>query len=138
MVYIPSTYKTRYDISNIFPEADVTTGPDVLARPGQRTLIPDFLDQGYQNILDGVRFWSMDTWVGGKWTTMVYRHHGTTSTWMLCLAFNGLTSPMQLQSGMRLRFPAISEINRLMAVNTTTSGIGQTITIGPANIVGQP
>jgi hypothetical protein len=134
--YTPSTYAPIFDMSSLFPAVDVTTGVDVLARPGQRTLVPDFLNQGWLNILNQIRQWTTVTYSGQKFTTLCYTQQGTTSAWQISLAFNGLSHPCQAQPGMQLRFPLITEIIRVLANNQATSGIGQTISIGPPNIVG--
>ena len=135
--YVPSTYTPGLDMSGIFPAVDVTTGPDILARPGKRTLTIDWLDEGFQSILNGIRFWSTEVWRGQKFTTMCYTNQGTTSLWMLNLAFNGLDHPLQLQNGMVLRFPAVSEVIRVMSLRTANNGVGTRVSIGPPNVVGQ-
>jgi hypothetical protein len=133
--YIPTTYDSTLDMS-LFPIVDVTTPADVLARPGQRTLVPDFLDQGWQELLNGIRFWTTATYAGQKWTTLCYVQQGTTSLWLFTLAFNALDSPMQLQPGMLLRFPLVSEVRRMLSANQNNNGIGQIVSIGPPNIIG--
>ena len=133
--YIPATYNTNYDMTGLLPEADVTTPADVLVRPGQRTLTVDFLDQSFQNLLNQIQYWTTVTWSGQKWTTLCYQQQGTTSLWWLNLAFNGVDAPWQFQGGMLLRFPLISEVNRIQTAQTARNGIGRVISIGPPNVV---
>ena len=136
MTYIPATYNTNFDMSSIFPVVDETTGPDVLSNPGKHVNNLDFLDQGFQNILNNIRIWDIITWTGQKWTTLCYQYQGTTSTWLINLAFNGLSHPMQLQAGMRIRIPRMSEINRAVAQMNSESNSSRVISIGPPNVLG--
>jgi len=135
--YIPSTYNPNYDMSGLLPLADVTTPADVLVRPGQRTLVVDYLDQNFQNILNRIQYWNNATYSGQKWTTLCYKMQGTTAAFWLNLAFNGLDAPWQLQSGMVLRFPTIAEISKILSDQTSNDGVGRIISIGPPNVVGQ-
>jgi len=137
-MYIPSTYNPALDMSGLFPVVDITTGPDLLARPGKRTISMDFLNQSFQELLNNIRFWDNDVYNGQKWTTMCYLHQGTTSLWLFNLAFNGLDSPRQLQPGMVVRFPAMSEISRVIAQINAKQSVGQVVSIGPKNVVGGP
>lgn len=135
--YVPSTYDSTLDMDALLPVVDVTTPADVLARPGQRTMAVDFLGQSWQEMLNGIRYWQNATYTGQKWTTLCYLMQGTTALWMFNLAFNGLDHPMQLQNGMLLRFPLISEVRRVLAAQQSSNGVGQVVSIGPPNIVGQ-
>ena len=124
------TYDTLYDMAALFPYVDVTTETDLLVRPGRQTVIPDFLDQGYLNILNGIRAWTSDTYVGQKFTTMCYQHQGTTSLWSFNLAFNGLSHPCELVAGMQVRFPLMSEVARLLNLkNVSASPVGGVVVL---------
>lgn len=134
--YIPSTYNINYDMTAIFPLVDDTTGPDILVNPGKRVLNLDFLDQGLQNILNSITQWRVINWNGVKWTSVCFQYQGTTSAWLINLAFNGLTSPLQLQYGMQIRIPDISQINSAIAKQKSTIPSSNVISIGPPNIIG--
>jgi hypothetical protein len=134
--YTPPTFNPQYALTSLFPTVDITTDTDLLVRPGSRVLSLDFLDQGFQEILNGIRTWTTDTYHGQKWTTMCYAQQGTTSAWMFNLAFNGLDAVWQLQPGMVLRFPAISEINRVMSFQASNDTIVPVISIGAPSVVG--
>lgn len=127
--YVPSTFNQNYSIGALFPVVDITTGTDLLVRPHSRTLMIDFLDQSWVNMMNQIRQWTNDVWTGQKWTSMCFNNQGTTSLWMFNLAFNGLGSPLQLQPGMVLRFPLVSEINRLLTAQNANNGVGRLITI---------
>ncbi len=129
MRYPIPTWSQQFAMEGLMPAVDVTTGTDLLVRPGQRTLIIDWLDQRYQNMLNQIRFWTTDTYVGQKFTTMCYLHQGTTSLWEFDLAFNGLSAPWQLEAGMQIRFPALSEVQRVLALQTATNRVGRTVTL---------
>ena len=125
---LPSYYPD-YGLDKLFAPVNVTGGPDLLTNPGKTTFILDYLSQDYQNLLNGIRYWSHDTFVGQKWGTMCYAHQGTTSLWNFNLAFNGLCSPLQLQPGMRLRFPLLSEVQRILTARLGQNRIGRTVTL---------
>ena len=131
-VSIPSpspTYNSQYSMTQMFDVVDVTTGIDILIRPGQRTLMLDYLDQGWTGMLNQIRFWNNDVYRGQKWTTLCYQWQGTSALWLFNLAFNGLDAPWALQPGMVVRFPTIPEIKRVMALQTANDGTGAVITI---------
>jgi len=129
-MYNLTSYSPNLDMSSLFPSVDVTTGVDILVRPGQRTLIPDFLDQNYLNLLNQIRYWTNAIYRGQKFTTLCFKYQQTTSLWNLNLAFNGLSSPMELQAGMSLRFPFTSEVQRILALQGSVGvGSGKTFTI---------
>jgi hypothetical protein len=134
--YIPSTFNRKYDLCAIFPTVDETTGPDILSHPGKHVYNLDYLDQDLQNILNNITLWRTFTWTGQKWTTLCYQYQGTTSTWFINLAFNGLATPLQLQPGMNIRMPLIEQINATISKINSVSNIGKIITIGPPNVVG--
>jgi hypothetical protein len=133
---IPATYDVNYDAQAIFPTVDLTTDADLLVSPGKRVLGLDFLDQGFQEILNNIRFWTAVTYSGQKWTTLCFQQQGTTSAWLFNLAFNGLDAPWQLQPGMILRFPALSEIQRIQTEHAANETIQAIISIGAPSVVG--
>lgn len=135
--YVPPTFDVRYSMVSLFDVVDITTDTDLLVDPGQHVLSLDFLDQGFQEILNNIRAWTQEVWVGQKWTTMCFNHQGTTSAWLFNLAFNGLDAPWQLQPGMLLRFPAISEINRVLSFQAATTTLAPIVSIGAPSVVGQ-
>jgi hypothetical protein len=133
---ISSTYNTAYDAQALFPLVDITTDTDLLVDPGERVLNLDFLDEGFQEILNNIRSWTTVVYSGGKWTTLCYQQQGTTSAWLLNLAFNGLGAPWQLQLGMVLRFPLLSEIQRVQSSQAANETITPIVSIGAPSVVG--
>ena len=121
MQYPLPTWTQAYSMDEMLPQVDLTTDLDRLVRPGQRTVGLDFLDQGYLNILNGIRTWTVATFRGEKFSTMCFAQQGTTSLWSLNLAFNGLCSPTELTPGMQIRFPLVSEIQRLLSQQSSSS-----------------
>lgn len=130
MIVPPYGYDRRFDLQAILPVVDITTGPDVLARPGQRTLVLDFLSQVWVDLLDSIQYWETITWSGQKITTLLYGMQGVTSAWLITIAFNGLAHPMQLQPGMQLRIPSRSELERvIVAAHAAQSDVGKIVTL---------
>jgi hypothetical protein len=125
----PVGYDKRLDMSGIMGRVDVTTGADLLARPGQRIVLVDFLDQKWVDVLAGIDQWVVVTWTGQKITTLVYNVQNVTSAWLLVLAFNGLSHPMQLQHGMQLRIPTRASLEAILRRMNAASGVGKTVTI---------
>lgn len=64
-----------------------------------------------QNYLDTIAMWKPYIWADGDvLTTVAYKAHGTTSTWWLILMYNGLCSLNEMQPGMELRIPDLSDM----------------------------
>ena len=120
-------FDNSLSMDSLYPIVDVTTGIDVLVRPGQRTLIPDFLDQKYLNMLNGIKAWTVKTYTGQKFTTMCFAEQGTTALWQFNLAFNGLQAEFQMAQGMQIRFPLISEVQRVYAQQNAKNNIGRVV-----------
>lgn len=128
---LPPVYDPRYDFTTIVAPIDVTTGVDSLVRPGERSWMVDALDQRFVDLLESIKFWTFVLWKGQKITSLCYQVHGVQNTWMIVLAFNGLTSPMQLRHGMVLRFPTKQSIDDFLASLQPKlgSGSGKRVTI---------
>lgn len=128
---VPPFYDSNYDLASLVGTVDGTTDIDRLIRPGAKTWILDALDQRFVDLLENIRFWNPIQWKGEKFTTFCYRVHGVQNTWMIVLAFNGLTSPLQLRPGMILRVPTKASIDEsLKALQPKRStGTGSRVTI---------
>jgi hypothetical protein len=102
------TYNATFNLRTLMQVVDGTTGEDELYRPGSKVLLVDFLDQNFQEILNRITSWDDYVWTGEKIQTACYRYYGTTNAWFLVLAFNGLSTPMELRPGMLLRMPRLN------------------------------
>ena len=129
MLQAPSFYDRRFEMGGLMSQVDVTTESDALVRPGQHTILLDFLDQKWVDLLDSIQFWVPVTYTGQKITTICYNVQNITSAWLITLAFNGLAHPMQLQPGMVLRVPTLQELNRVLLLLNSVAPTRTTITI---------
>ena len=73
---------------------------------------------------------------------VAYSYHGTTTTYPYILMYNGIVSPFDIQNGMVIRIPSITELSAVLASLFTTeeqrtaaaegrsfSNVGQLVTI---------
>lgn len=70
----------------------------------------DPLSPRIHEIINGITSWQIHPYKAGeRLTTIANFYHGTTSTWWIILMFNGLVSTMELQPGMLLKIPSLSQ-----------------------------
>ncbi len=128
---LPPGYDPTYELSSIVATVDATTPMDELIRPGTTNWLVDALDQRFLDLLQSLTSWTPVVWRGGKITTFCYTHYGVQNMWLILLAYNGLSSPMQLRPGMFLRLPQKTAIDAYLKTLVPPAGvqIGTVITI---------
>jgi hypothetical protein len=102
-------------MSTIMGKINVTSSIDRLAMPTQQTWLLDVLDQRFLDLIESVKSWRPYLWRGEKLTTLCYQAYGVQNFGFIVLAFNGLSSPMQLRHGMVLRMPSKTDIDAFLS-----------------------
>lgn len=127
----PVGYAMRYEPESLLQEVDVTSGIDVLVRPGYKSKMRDALDQRLVDALDSIETYRQVGWTGGKLTTLCFAEHGTPSTKFLVLAYNGLCSELDLRPGMVLKVPTKAALDAALvaAYAKTANGSGASVVI---------
>lgn len=90
----------------------------------------DPLSWDLHRFLNALTVFSVYRWQeGDRLPTVAYRAHGTTSTWWIILALNGLTSLHELQPGMLLRIPSLDQIEAARLNVAASTRVPRLITI---------
>ena len=80
----------------------------------------DALDQEILNLVNNITTFTEHTFVDAEvFTTLVYNAYGNTTIAWFIAYFKGFYHPFDLQAGMIIRFPALSDVDKTLITQYT-------------------
>ena len=88
--------------------------------------VPDVLNSQYTGLIEAIQSYENHTYKRGEHLpNIAKRYHGTTTTYWIIAAYNGIIHPLDLEPGTVIRIPSLQDIDQYL--NLVSSRVGQLV-----------